>query len=166
MNRKKRTATAEEEELFHAALKDARPLKKRAKISAVPLRSPPRIFLPMPHLPAEPVFNENPAPAIGGHASAHLRRGRLDPEARIDLHGLTQEGAYRALLKILVRAQSESKKLVLVITGKGGVLRAQLPLWLGQSELRPLIAGVSEAHASHGGSGAFYVLLRRHEKRK
>jgi DNA-nicking Smr family endonuclease len=48
-----------------------------------------------------------------------------------------------------------------VITGKGGVLRRYLPLWLGQEELKPLVSGIAEAHATHGGSGAFYVALKR-----
>ena len=54
----------------------------------------------------------------------------------------------------------DRKRLLLVITGKGGILRAQLPLWLGQVELKDLVGGISEAHVRHGGSGAFYVTLR------
>ncbi len=50
---------------------------------------------------------------------------------------------------------------MLVVTGKGGVLREALPLWLGQADLKPLVSGVAEAHIKHGGSGAFYVSLRR-----
>jgi DNA-nicking Smr family endonuclease len=159
----RKTPSPEEEALFHAALKDARPIKKRAK----PATEPPkrlRILVPLKRFPSEPAYNEQPAPAIGGHAEAHLRRGRLDPEGRLDLHGMTQEGAYRALLAFLVRAQAQGKKLVLVITGKGGVLRAQLPLWLGQAELQPLVAGLNEAHVKHGGGGAFYVALRKHKR--
>jgi len=89
------------------------------------------------------------------------RRGRGEPEARLDLHGMTHDGAYRALMRFLMAAQGEDKRLVLVVTGKGGVLRGALPLWLGQTELEPLVSGVSEAHIRHGGSGAFYVSLRR-----
>jgi DNA-nicking Smr family endonuclease len=90
----------------------------------------------------------------------------MEPDGKLDLHGFTQEGAYRALVKFLVRAQTEEKRLVLVITGKGGTLRAQLPFWLGQEELRPLVAGIAEAHIRHGGAGAFYVSLRRPPRRK
>jgi DNA-nicking Smr family endonuclease len=112
-------------------------------------------------MPSEPVFVDRAAPAIGGHAQAHLRRGRLEPEARLDLHGMRESVAYRATLGFLLRAQAERLRLVLVITGKGGVLRVRLPLWLGQAELAPLIAGITEAHIRHGGSGAFYVYLRQ-----
>jgi DNA-nicking Smr family endonuclease len=161
--RKKKTISDEDAALFHTALKDAKPLKKRHRMSAEPSK-PPRIFVPLPHYPAEPTYSERPAPFIGGHADAHLRRGRLDPEARIDLHGMTQGAAYRTLLRFLIDAQAQEKSLVLVITGKGGVLRAQLPLWLGQPDLRGLVGGLREAHVRHGGAGAFYVQMRKHRR--
>jgi DNA-nicking Smr family endonuclease len=160
MSGRKKNASPEDEALFHATLKDARPLKMRPKVMPDVPR-PSRVIVAQHQFPVEPQFQEEPAPGIGGHAEAHLRRGRLEPEARIDLHGFTQDSAYRALLNFLVRAQADGAKLVLVITGKGGVLRAQLPLWLGQPDLRPLVAGMKEAHARHGGGGAYYVLLRK-----
>jgi DNA-nicking Smr family endonuclease len=163
MNRRKKTVSAEEESLFRSALKDAEPLKKLRKMVVQP-RRPKEIFVPLPRFRSEPLYNERIAPAIGGHADSHLRRGRLEPEARLDLHGMSQRGAYHALLEFLVAAQADGKRLVLVITGKGGVLRAQLPLWLGQSELQPLVAGANEAHVRHGGGGAFYVVIKKHTR--
>ncbi|NNE82945.1 MAG: hypothetical protein HKN28_03145, partial [Alphaproteobacteria bacterium] len=56
---------------------------------------------------------------------------------------------------------------VLVITGKGsvreggGILRRRLPDWLNQSICRPHVLAFATARPEHGGSGAFYVLLRR-----
>jgi DNA-nicking Smr family endonuclease len=98
-----------------------------------------------------------------------LARGQVDIDARLDLHGRTLGEAHAALLRFLHRAQSEGAKTVLVITGKGGaeadrgrgVLRRQVPLWLALPELRNHVLGVEEAHAAHGGGGAFYVRLRR-----
>jgi DNA-nicking Smr family endonuclease len=162
MSRRSKPVSAEEEAHFRAVLADTKPLKKRHKPVVQPQQRV-RVFVPRPRFPSEPVYNEQPAGAIGGHADAHLRRGRLEPEARLDLHGLTHDGAYRALLRFLFGAQAAGQKLVLVITGKGGVLRERLPLWLGQAELQPLVAGVNKAHVKHGGGGAFYVLLRRHK---
>lgn len=163
MKQRGKGVSAEEGELFRAALKDAKPIKTREKTTSVPPKRA-RIHTPSAHFPSEPVYNERPAPSIGGHADAHLRRGRLEPESRLDLHGLTQDGAYRALLGFLLRAQGEGQKLVLVITGKGGVLRGQLPLWLGQPDMRALVGGINSAHVKHGGAGAFYVLLKRHRR--
>jgi DNA-nicking Smr family endonuclease len=160
----RRGASEEERALFRTAMKDAKPLRPRTPFAAHEMK-PAKPFVPPRRIAHAPVHPETPAPAIGGHDDARLRRGRGEPEGRIDLHGLTHDGAYRSVLRFLMNAQADGKRLILVITGKGGVLRTYLPLWLGQEELRPLIGGVSEAHAIHGGSGAFYVALRRKKQR-
>ena len=157
----RRRASEEEQALFRNALHDAKPLKRRMHASSTPkqiklVRPPLRI--------AAPQFNESPAPNIGGHDEARLRRGRGEPEARLDLHGLTQDAAYRTLIRFLMDARGQGKRLALVITGKGGVLRGALPLWLGQGDLKAMVGGVSEAHIRHGGAGAYYVTLRRQKR--
>ena len=45
--------------------------------------------------------------------------------------------------------------------GTTGVLRRQVPLWLGLPEFRALVLGWEEAGRPHGGAGALYVRLRR-----
>ena len=153
----RRRTSDEEHALFQDALGDAKRLRARTRVT-----SPPKASAgPRQPPPKAPVYLDRPAEPIGGHRAAELRRGRLEPEGRIDLHGMTHDGAYRALMHFLTRAQSEDKRVVLVVTGKGGVLRDALPLWLGQGDLAPLVSGVAEAHIKHGGSGAFYVSLRR-----
>ncbi|GAB1717758.1 MAG: hypothetical protein NTAFB05_28000 [Nitrobacter sp.] len=101
---------------------------------------------------------------------SQLSRGRKDIDARIDLHGLTQARAHRALLHFLQKASGDGFTFVLVITGKGratdtiaepGVLRRRVPQWLALPEFRSLVAGFDEAHVGHGGEGALYVRLRR-----
>ncbi len=85
-------------------------------------------------------------------AFAKLKKGMLEPEAWLDLHGMTLEQAYPALLNFIVSAHNRQKRLVLVITGKGknsdpgyvipqrnGVLRSQVPLWLKEPRLSNLI---------------------------
>ena len=42
-----------------------------------------------------------------------------------------------------------------------GVLRRQVPQWLGLPEFRALVIGFEEAHIAHGGEGALYVRVRR-----
>ncbi len=104
-----------------------------------------------------------------------LKRGKLLPEARLDLHGMTTERAHPRLMSFILKAQGEGKRLVLVITGKGknrdeggpipvrhGVLRHQVPHWLSVPPLAQAVLQVVEAHTSHGGGGAYYVYLRRH----
>ena len=107
-------------------------------------------------------------------AFQRLKRGRLYPEARIDLHGMTLDQAHPALTGFVMRSYAEGKRLVLVITGKGksrddggpipvrfGVLKHQVPQWLRMMPLGPIVLQVTEAHQKHGGSGAYYVYLRR-----
>lgn len=117
-----------------------------------------------------------PARPLAMDAKTHgkMKRGKLAPEARIDLHGMTQAEAHPALLSFIMGAHAAGHRLVLVITGKGkakhepgpipprkGVLRHHVPHWLTSGPLRPLVLEVTEAHLKHGGTGAFYVYLRR-----
>lgn len=96
-----------------------------------------------------------------------LRRGQLRPEARLDLHGMTQEQAYKALITFIVTCQEEGRRCVIVITGRGraseggGVLRREVPGWLNSPRARPIVLAISTAAPRDGGSGALYVLLRR-----
>ena len=96
-----------------------------------------------------------------------LRRGRLRPEARLDLHGMTQDKAHRALNRFIAEAQSSGVRSIIIITGKGriseggGVLRNQVPKWLNAPGIRPSILAFSPAQPKDGGEGALYVLLRR-----
>ena len=88
--------------------------------------------------------------------------------ARIDLHGMTWDAARAALARFIARAHDEGWRAVLVITGKGalgdGVLRRHVPEWLAEPPVRPMVAGVSEAHRRHGGEGALYVALKRRRR--
>ena len=107
-----------------------------------------------------------------------MARGKLDPEARIDLHGMTLDRAHVALSRFILTAHHQGKRLVLVITGKGktrdedhgpvaqrrGVLRHQVPHWLDLPPLSQAVLQVVHAHLSHGGEGAYYVYLRRHRQ--
>jgi len=107
-------------------------------------------------------------------AHRKISRGKQKPEARIDLHGMTLAQAHPTLDAFIRRAYSEEKRLVLVITGKGkskddggpiptrtGVLRHNVPQWLNQANLAPLILQVMPASQNYGGSGAYFVYLKR-----
>ncbi len=101
-----------------------------------------------------------------------MTRGKLAPDDRIDLHGLTAVEAHQAVIDFVLGARARGARLLLVVTGKGregptdlteeaGILRRQVPFWLRQSPLKHLILDTEKAHASHGGAGALYVYLRR-----
>src|SRR5262245_26507514 len=117
---------------------------------------------PKPALPLE---------SFDRRTKQRLGRGTVEIDGRLDLHGKTQSEAHAALLRFLRRAQAKGDKFVLVITGKGvragghwserGVLKRQVPLWLGLPEFRPYVNGFEDAHIGHGGEGALYVRVRR-----
>ncbi len=122
-------------------------------------------FAAMMRLP--PLRPQQPTPFAGPVPRASdksVRKGKVEIDRRLDLHGLTQAQARKTLATTLMRATKQGEKCILVITGKGaggeGVLRARLPDWLGEGDLRPVVARLSQAHARHGGSGAWYVFLK------
>ena len=112
---------------------------------------------------------------MDGRTHRRMRRGKLEPEARIDLHGLTLDRAQPALAGFVRASHAAGRRLVLVITGKGraddgggdwtgrrpGALRRQVPMWLHGPGLAGMVQQVTPAHRRHGGDGALYVYLRR-----
>jgi DNA-nicking Smr family endonuclease len=117
---------------------------------------------------------------VDGRTAERLRRGAIAPDATLDLHGLTEEAAHRAVSVFLRNAALQGARLALIVTGKGakpsapeepfdleldqrsrGVLKAMVPRWLQEPELVRLVADVRTAHRRHGGGGALYVYLRK-----
>jgi DNA-nicking Smr family endonuclease len=133
---------------------------------------PARLHAPAPVQPSRLVAPAHPSPPARAHAplanrspEKRIRRGRVDVGGRLDLHGMTQAEAEAALRRFLAHHRGEGARCVLVVTGKGGragmgegVLKQRLPAWL--ATMREHASGFAEAHARHGGSGAFYVFLR------
>ena len=114
-----------------------------------------RVAAPRPHRPGPPED-------LSGQR--RIRRGQNEIDARIDLHGHTQDTAHREVVDFILRQAALGSRCVLIITGKGrlgtGVLRARLFDWIANPDLRPFIAGYAAAHPRHGGSGAVYLFLR------
>ena len=201
---RRRRLDPEEQDLWNAVARTAKPLHPRSKILLKPVEAQahpmplPKALDPAPHPVAKPriepfrlgerarkTSGHDLAPTISESLAAQpvqmdakvfgrMTRGKLAPEARIDLHGLTLAEAHPELVRFILNCQSAGMRLVLVITGKGkrgedfgpipqrmGALRHQVPQWLRQPPLGPAILQVSEAHLKHGGSGAYYVYLRR-----
>ncbi|HLQ89208.1 MAG TPA: Smr/MutS family protein [Xanthobacteraceae bacterium] len=189
----RRRLSEEERELWHGVTRSVMPIKRRRSqavkslqaersghrnepASAIPIarvgeRKPGAVTTSRIHTP--PVKLANPAPPrlmqLDRRTKQRIVRGTDSIDARIDLHGRTQNDAHEALLRFLRRAQADGAKTVLVITGKGsgnaprerGVLRRQVPLWLSLAEFRAYVHGIEDAHVSHGGEGALYVRVRK-----
>ena len=155
----RRTTSDDERKLFEQDFREARPIKIAA--SKPPAKSKGRVSGPS---------------GINGATQDRLKRGTLEPDAKIDLHGMTEVVAHRALSSFLKSARQRGNRLILVVTGKGnprkeesaswmmsphGVLKQMVPRWLNEPELAALIASVRSAHVRHGGDGALYVYLRK-----
>jgi DNA-nicking Smr family endonuclease len=169
----KRRLTDDDRKLFTAAMREAVPVKRRAKVAPpadpLPEAKPatPPAALPAPRAP-KPQRAPHPGPANPGldkRTEQRLRRGALPIDRRIDLHGLTQAEAHAALDRFVRAAAADGSRMLLVITGKGSggeaTLRRLVPRWLSHGEHAARVLRATAARPQHGGDGALYVLLRR-----
>lgn len=188
----RRRLRPEEKELWQKVTHSTKPLPqalRRAKDSAKPIvqrkKEPEPLDLPTAFgigakIPSPSSFVRKPQtaapakPVMDTKTYGKMKRGKMVPEARIDLHGMTLDQAHPALTQFILTSYSRGFRLVLVITGKGqrddphdpipqqrGVLKRQVPMWLRMAPLNTAVMDVAEAHIRHGGGGAFYVYLRR-----
>lgn len=191
--RGRRGLTPEETDLWNKVARGAQPLHPKP-VQSEPSPNIPDLFQPTPVQPSPlspfkvgesatatslPSLQSSPPPNLKMDRKAfdRLKRGKLKPEARIDLHGMTLAQAGPVLVRFIADSHAKQRRLVLVITGKGkdrddggpiptpkGVLRRQVPQWLSMPPLAHKVLQVTAAHMKHGGDGAFYVYLRRHRQ--
>ncbi len=185
--KRRRGLSYEDRVLWTTVAKSIKPLRAAAKNVAddsgevlpeapkPPAKQPPKFKKPVmaqktfaPPVAAKPVappLEPKMAP-LTRRMKARVAKGKHAIDARLDLHGFTQHEAHSVLLRFLRNANDRDARLVLVITGKGrggeiGVLRRQVPQWLGLPEFRALVVGFEDASIGHGGEGALYVRVRR-----
>jgi DNA-nicking Smr family endonuclease len=143
------------------------------------------------HLPVKRAEKPlGPPPLVPGHLAGldrrsgeKLRKGQMTVEAKLDLHGMTQDGAHAAVARFVEAQHAAGARCVLIVTGKGGksadpfepkavpgrftfsagrgILKEALPRWLNEPRLRAHIIAAQPASRAHGGEGAMYVLLKR-----
>jgi DNA-nicking Smr family endonuclease len=128
------------------------------------------------HLNGNPIRKEAPPSKtrMDSKSFGKLTRGKLRPEASLDLHGMSLSEAHPALQGFILGSAQLQRRLVLVITGKGkpksdfsltpgtqGILQRNVPIWLAQAPLSSVILEATPAHQRHGGDGAIYVYLRK-----
>ncbi len=98
----------------------------------------------------------------------------------IDLHGFTLEEANKKIKKIINDAYEKDVSKVIVVTGKGihsnvekdpyvskdlSILKFSVPDYIeNNSELMKKIIEIKDADKEDGGSGAFYIYLKRKKK--
>ena len=206
-DRRRRHLSKEDEDLWKHTAGTLQPLKRaKPRIHAAPAEAghtpsasssqPERQTETLPraaavHEPARaapkasPVSVTKPPPLniFDRKAARKLRGGRIEIEARVDLHGLTQNAAHTALHRFLASCHARGLRWVLVITGKGsprrttddpdddrwqgagkGILKRSVPMWLSEPELRAIVVSYATAAIQHGGEGALYVQLRTRDR--
>jgi len=155
-----------ETKIWHHVSKTVSPRRRpKGKGSAKPLPTR-EDFASMMRIPIGEPPRSKPLPqSLDVNQDKRVRRGRVEIDAKIDLHDMTQNRARPALHRAIIRASNRNKFCLLVITGKGlrgdGVLRRNFPNWIAEPTVRPLVASYASAHIKHGGSGAWYVFLKR-----
>ena len=122
----------------------------------------------------QPRADYNRSIEMDRHVRTKIAKGRTQIDVTLDLHGMHLGQAFRALKRIVLSANRQAFRVLIVITGKGsistaspdylserGILRRTVPNWLDSPDFKPYIVGFSAAAERHGGSGAIYVYLRK-----
>ena len=154
-----------------AAGPKAAPQGERARVDISGLKIGAQNRPPVTAAPRSAGLGYGDAPGVDKRTATRFRRGLMPIDARLDLHGHTQNSGRAALAGFLQAHRAAGRRCVLVVTGKGlkddwsvGALRGALPGWLNAPDLRRLILAFCQAQPHHGGSGAVYILLRRERR--
>lgn len=171
----RRDLTDEERDHWEEATKDTRRTKGKKRIvkalertkptapasAAKPVKAP----MPVAEKPKKQAAPAKPLAVLPKREGERLFKPHARTEARIDLHGMTQDEAHEALIRFILRCHGAGKRHVAIITGKGsrgeGVLRRAVPRWIELPELRRLISAITHASPEKGGEGVLHVLLKK-----
>ncbi len=159
-----------DDEIWSLYSKQVKPLQ--AKKRPVAARGQPKISVPtkkhpIKHKPnrGEKTEPKNFLKTIDRHMERRLKEGDFPIDGKLDLHGMRQDEAHEALHQFIDAQLKRKSRCLLIITGKGrdgkGVLRANMEGWLMASRDAAYILALRPAAIKHGGTGAFYLLLKR-----
>ena len=109
----------------------------------------------------------------------HLEKNRSKVKS-IDLHGYTLEKANNAVEQFIFKAFEEGVSKLIVVTGKGihsdveknpyvskdlSILKYSVPEFIHNNQkLKNLIYDIQDAKIEDGGTGAFYIYLKKNKK--
>ena len=130
---RRRTLTGSEKALWDKIARTVVPLRPETSVPTIEAaKAPtkpaevempaPKSLEPPPAVPpqtAKPAASLRPTSDLDRKTRRKLARGALAIDARIDLHGMTQEEAHGALARFIVSSAGMRRRVVLVITGKG-----------------------------------------------
>lgn len=183
----RRRLSPEERAAWHQLARSVRPLTASARATesevekpepaaggkAVPVPKSENCLMKSITVPEQSAIRSGPVDVLDSSWERSIKRGRLQPEMTIDLHGNSLATAHQRLDQALGEAVTDGVRVLLIITGKlrdgagtrdrpaRGAIRAEITHWLDQSPFAAHIASIRNAHPRHGGAGAIYVIMRR-----
>ena len=102
---------------------------------------------------------------------------KVNKTRSLDLHGKTLDEANRVIENFIRKSYQEKVHKLIIVTGKGlhsknemdpyvskdlGILKYSIPDFLkNNSELMKMISSISDASIKDGGTGAFYIFLKK-----
>ena len=102
---------------------------------------------------------------------------KIDKIKSLDLHGQTLEKANQNIENFIKKAHEDKVRKLKIITGKGlhsnnekdpyiskdlGILKYSVPEFIkNKSELMSVISDIKDASIEDGGTGAFYIFLKK-----
>jgi len=104
-------------------------------------------------------------------------KNKIQKLIKLDLHGFTLNEANKKISNIIKQSYSSGVRKILVVTGKGlhsqidkdpyiskdfGILKYAVPDFIKRdNELMKMIMEIKDAEIKDGGSGAFYIFLKK-----
>ena len=98
----------------------------------------------------------------------------------IDLHGYSLDNANQIVEEFILKSYSEGINKLIIVTGKGlhsqneknpyvskdfGILKYSVPEFISKNKkIKKLIFDITDAKIEDGGSGAFYIYLKKNKK--
>ena len=113
-----------------------------------------------------------------GEVNKELKRGRVNIDRKIDLHGYGLGEAREKFINEVKKNYNKNKRCLLIITGKGvhkrieneqdtspklfyGKIKNSIINWISEDNLKKYILTYQDAGFEHGGDGALFVYLRK-----
>ena len=113
-----------------------------------------------------------------GEVNKELKRGKINVDRRIDLHGYGLIEAHEKFISEVKKNYDKNKRCLLIITGKGvhkkieneqgaspklfyGKIKNSIINWINEDDINKYILTYQDAGFEHGGDGALFVYLRK-----
>ena len=114
------------------------------------------------------VLRSNVSLELDKKTKKQIKSKKLVFDSIIDLHGKTEDQAYRLIRTFVRNSYLNNFKNIIIVTGKGannqGKLKLKTPLWLKSEELSKFIVGFTIMPNHKGGEGALFVKLKNINK--